>query len=151
MTTQIFYHGTKERNRQKIIDSRKIKQVVKEYSQSEEGFVYICHEKDFDQTISYAMDPSTSSFTFVKMEIIVDSEVYKNLQYEEKESLIGTLKSYKYNGEIDLSDKSIISAKIINLKKPSKEYFEFHSLVTAYPPKYDEAKSLLDILDWEPL
>ena len=151
MTTQIYYHGTKVKNKQNIIDSRKLKQTDKEYNQSEDGFVYICHERDFDQTISYAMDSSTSSFTFIKIEIIVNSEVYNNLQYEEKESAIGTLKSYKYNGEIDLRDKSIKSAKIITLKKFNKEYDTFLSLITTYPPKYDEAKSLLDRLDWKVL
>jgi len=149
MTKQIYYHGTKEENKKKIIESRKLKQTYKEYEQSEDGFVYICDEKDFAQTISYATDPLTMLFTFVKIEIIVDSELYKNLHYEEKKSCIGTLKSYKYNGEIDFNDEGINSAKIVTLDKINPKYIDFVNIITEESPNYDEAKKIIDGLKWE--
>lgn len=148
MITEVCFHGTKEKNITSIIVSRKLFQKTKEYNQSEDGFVYFCHERDFAQTISYSMDPQENSFTFVSFEIVVDSELGRNLQYEEKISDIGTLISFKYKGDIDLSSEYIKNPKFITLKKGSKDYLDFLNNITSCPPEYDKAKDLLDKLTW---
>jgi len=149
MNTQIYYHGTKEKNIKSIIESRKLCQKTKEYSQSEEGFVYICSEQDFAQTIAYAIDYQAYSYTFIRFEIVVDSELGRNLQKEVKTSDFGTLISLKYKGDIDFSSEYIQNPKYITLKKGSKEYLDFNNfIVTSYPPEYDKAKDFLDNLTW---
>ena len=148
MITEVYFHGTKEKNISSIIASRKLFQKTKEYNQSEDGFVYFCHERDFAQTISYSMDPQENSFTFVRFEIDVDSELGRNLQYEEKTSDIGTLISFKHKGDIDLSNNCIKNPKFITLKKGKKEYYDFLGNITSCPPEYDKAKQILDKLTW---
>jgi len=140
--TYVFYHGTKEKNKKKIIDSRKLKQ-------SEDGFVYICDEKDFAQTISYATDPKTSSYTFVKIEIIVGSKLYRYLKPVCICSDYGSLVALKYKGGIDFNSISVYSVKIVTLDKINPKYIYFVDIITEVPPNYDEAKKIIDGLKWE--
>lgn len=153
MITEIYYHGTKASYGQNIINSRKLIQVGKRYEQSEDGFVYVCHERDFAQTIAYALEPkkdsfTQDSFTFVKIEIVVDSELYKNLETEFKDSDLGKLISVKHKGELNFDDEGVQSAKIVTLRKGQQEYSDFIDAFTSCPPKYDLAKSIIDNLTW---
>lgn len=84
MGTEVYYHGTQMNNTANIIKSRKLIQGEKQHSQSEDGVVYICHERDFDQVVAYARNENDGTYTFVKLKITIDSNLHKHLQYEKK-------------------------------------------------------------------
>ena len=51
MKTKTYYHGTKENNLKEIIQARKLIQGNKNYSQSEDGYVYLFDEEYFGWAI----------------------------------------------------------------------------------------------------
>ncbi|MGI6782340.1 MAG: hypothetical protein ACOX56_05935 [Acholeplasmataceae bacterium] len=141
---KVYYHGTKSKNIEGIIFNQKLIQGEKNLQQSEDGIIYIVDDEHFYDAIYYSKDKY--AYTFVRIEVFINSSLYENFKIVEKEvDFLGILAKYKhieYKGEIDFSDESIKSAKIVSFKSGTKEYNNFFCLYTSN--EFDKAKAMVD-------
>lgn len=149
MKTKTYYHGTKENNLKEIIQARKLIQGNKNYSQSEDGYVYLFDEEYFGWVIAYAHDCGQKSYNFIKIQIYEDSDLDQKMILDKKEikTFLGkyNMKQYLYKGDIEFSNESINSVEYIILKD-NNDYELFSELVGE--GKYKEAQVFINKLKW---
>lgn len=149
MKTKTYYHGTKENNLKEIIQARKLIQGNKNYSQSEDGYVYLFDEEYFGWAIAYAHDCGQKSYNFIKIQIYEDSDLDQKMILDKKEikTFLGkyNMKQYLYKGDIEFSNESINSVEYIILKD-NNDYELFSELVGE--GKYKDAQVFINKLKW---